>query len=71
MRYIMKKKIKLSIDEIIAEIKITEQRMKKAKLTNDKVGYEIALKRHEELYSKYGHILYRKRKPTQVFENRW
>lgn len=67
----MKKKFEPSIDEIITEIRITEQRMKKAKLTNDKVGYEIALKRHEQLYKEYGHILYKKREPTQIFEKRW
>ena len=67
----MKKKIEPSVDEIITEIRIAEQVMKKTKLTNNKVGYELALKRHKELYSEYGHILYRKRKPIQFFEKRW
>lgn len=67
----MKKKIEPSVDEIITEIRIAEQVMKKTKLTNDKVGHGIAFKRHKELYSEYDHILYRKRKPIQVFEKRW
>jgi len=60
-----------TVDELLNELKLIENRMKKAKLTNDKVGYELALKRQEEIYEKYGHIIYKKREPTQVFEKRW
>jgi hypothetical protein len=67
----MKKEFVPSLDEILKEIQITEERMKKARLTNDKVGYEIALKRHEQLYKEYRQIIYKKREPTQVFEKRW
>ena len=67
----MKKKFEPSIDEILEGIQITEERIKKAKLTNDKVGYKIALKRQEQLYKEYGHLLYKKREPTQVIQKKW
>ena len=67
----MEPKSEISLDKVLQEIKITEERMKKAKLNNDKVGYEIALKKHEELYKKYSNILYKKREPIKVFEKRW
>jgi len=60
-----------TVDELLSELKQIENRMKKARLTNDKVGYEIALRRQEEIYNKYGHIIYKKSEPTQVFEKRW
>jgi len=55
------------IEKILEEIIKTQKRMKEAKMKGDKVGYEIALKEHERLHKKYGHILYEKREPTQVF----
>lgn len=64
------KRSKIKIEEILIELKIVEERMKKAKVTNDKVGYEIALRKHEEIYSEYGHLIYKKTKPTAVFEKR-
>jgi len=63
----MRKKIELSIDKIIAEIKITDLGIKKTKLTNDKLGYGFAFKRHEGFTCEYDHILYREREPTLVF----
>lgn len=65
------KNIEPTADELLNELKLIENRMKKAKLSNDKVGYEIALRKQEEIYKKYGHIIYKKREPTQVFEKRW
>jgi hypothetical protein len=44
--------------------------MKKAKMTNDKVGYETALKEYERLNEKYAHILYKKRDPADVYARR-
>ena len=65
------KKTQFKIDTILNEIKIVEQRMKQAKLQNDKIGYEIALRKHEEIYKEYGHLIYKKSNPTPVFEKRW
>ena len=67
----MDKKNKENIDNILKEIKITEERIRNAKSINDKVGYELALKKQEELYIKYNHILYKKQEPTQVFQKKY
>lgn len=66
-----KKKIDSELCDILNEIKILEQRMKKAKISNDKTGYEIALQRHEEIYKKYGDLIYKNSKPTTVFEKKF
>ena len=60
-----------SLDDILYEIKTIENRMKKARMKNDKIGYELALKRQEEIYKKYNHILFKKRDPTAVFEKKY
>jgi len=39
-------------------------------MTNDKVGYEIALKEYESVNEKYAHILYKKRDPAEVYARR-
>ena len=67
----MQDNAKISLDNIINEIKLTEERIKKAKNAKDKIGYEIALEKLEELYKKYDNILYKKREPTKVFEKKW
>ena len=40
------KKIELPIDKIMAELKISDQGIKKTKLANDKLRYGFAFKRH-------------------------
>ncbi len=56
-----------SIEEALEEINKIAKKMKEAKERGDKIGYEFALKEHERLHKKYAHILYKKRKSTQVF----
>ena len=59
-----------SAEVILKEIDKVAKRMKEAKLKNDKIGYEIALKEYERLYKDYGHLLYKKKEPIPVFYKR-
>ena len=59
-----------SLEDVLEEINKVAEKMKKAKMTNDRVGYEIALKEYERLNEKYAHILYKKRDPVDVYERR-
>ena len=67
----MNEQFESSIEDVLKEIDKVVERMRKAKLANDKVGYEIALKEHERLHKEYAHILYKKREPTAVYSKRW
>lgn len=42
-----------SLEDILEEINKAAEKMKKAKMTNDRVGYEIALKEYERVNEKY------------------
>ena len=42
-----------SLEDVLEEINKVAERVKQAKMTNDKVGYEIALKEYERLNEKY------------------
>ena len=42
-----------SLEDVLEEINKVAERMKKAKMTNDKAGYEIALKEYERFNEKY------------------
>ena len=55
---------------ILREIEKVTKRMQEAKIKNDKIGYELALKEYERLYKEYGYILYKKKEPTKVFYKR-
>jgi len=50
-----------SPEDVLEEINKVAERMKQAKMTNDKVGYEIALKEYERLNEKYAYIIQEKR----------
>ncbi len=58
------------IEDIIKDIKQNAEKMKKAKLANDKIEFEDALKEHERLHKEYAQILYKQREPTHVFLKR-
>ncbi len=46
------------------------RRMKHADSIGDKVGYDIAFKEYQRLHEKYGHIFYKRRDLTAVFDKR-
>lgn len=64
-------KFEPSFDEVMKEIDKYVKRMKHADSIGDKVGYDIAFKKYQEVHKKYGHILYKQRKPTSVFDKRF
>ena len=66
----MSEQFEPSLEDVLEEINKVAERMKQAKMTNDKVGYEIALKEYERLNEKYAHILYKKRDPADVYARR-
>jgi len=66
----MSEQFEPSLKDVLEEINKVTERMKQAKMTNDKAGYEIALRDYERLNEKYSHILYKKRDPADVYARR-
>lgn len=66
----MSEQFEPSLEDVLEEINKVTERMKKAKMANDKVEYEAALNEYERLNEKYAHILYRKRDPADVYARR-
>jgi len=66
----MDNKFEPSFEEVMKEIDKHVRRMKHADSIGNKVGYDIAFKEYQRLHEKYGHILYKRRDPTAVFDKR-
>jgi len=49
----MSEQFEPSLEDVLEEINKVAERMKKAKMTSDKAGYEIALKEYERFNEKY------------------
>ncbi len=60
----------VTLEHLLHQIESVAKRMKVARRTNDKVGYELALREYERLHKEYQRVLYSAHEPTQVFQRR-